>query len=449
MPPEYITPEQLTAVLDEKVCKDIDKVVELGKELKTRLEDVDKKGADGIQQLADKMETELKAVKENAAKVASRMTFPDARNHVQGHADDRKNWNLGRFLGGVRSGNLDGVEKETQEAWITDLRSHGLRDSDHLADRIERDMTTTPASDGGHWIPNSVLWDRLIPKIRANSVLMQSGMQVLPDLVGTQEIPKATEATIAYMIGETEAPNASNIKAGMLKMTEHEMGVLFIASNRMLEQSPIAINNLATRDMTRSIALKTDEQGLNGNGTEKNCRGILHIPGTTKVDASALALGDADIYDALVDAQEALPVNDVGEDNTEDIRTFALGFIFHPGHVREMRKIKSEATSGAHHSFARKIIFDQVKEARRVCLGDPLYRTTQIPVTAGSPDRASALYGNWANYLMGEFTPMRVAVSKEYRFTERETAFLVTKGIDFALEHDASIVEIQSLPTGA
>lgn len=444
MPPEtYVTPTQLAAVLDEKVCKQLDDVVTLGKELKQKIEDVDKKGAEGIAQLADKVSTDIEAVKENAAKIQARMNFPGASGVVTGNPDDRKNWNLGRFMQGIKSGSLDGVEKETQEAWVSDLRTHGMRESDHLADQIERDMTTTPASDGGHWIPNSVMWDRLIPKVRANSVLMQAGMTVLPDLVGNQEIPKATEATIAYMIGETEAPTASDIKTGMLTMTEHEMGVLFIASNRMLEQSPIAINNLATRDMTRSIALKTDQQGLTGNGTEKNCRGVLEIPGIGSVDASGLSAGDAGIYDLLVDAQEELPVNDVGEENTEDIRTFALGWIFHPGHVREMRKTKSEATSGAHHQFERKMIFTEEKKTR-VCMGDPYFRTTQLPVTS---NRASGIYANWANFLMGEFTPLRIALSKEYRFAERQTTFLITKGIDFALEHDESVVEVVGLPT--
>jgi HK97 family phage major capsid protein len=445
MPPEVEKPPAQDPLPEGAVGKQIKdqirEVAELTKQVQAELDKL-KTSADGNTEEISRLSRELdeknaQLIKDVDARL-NRFSVPGAESLLS-EKNDSHRWNLGRFLQGVKDGRLrDGPEKELHEAFMEQLST-----SDDL---MVRAMATTPAADGGFWVPNNILWDRLIPVVRANSVLLKLGITTLPGLVGTVSIPRIVTAATSYMIGENEPPTESSMTLGELTMYQHDVGALMLLSNRLLSQSVVAAEKVARSQMGRGLGLKMDQQGLEGSGADKQTIGVLNSPNIGEVDFSSEDGNESDdIYDLLVDAQEELPVQDVGEES-EDTIGWSPAWVIHPKFVRILRKLKTHNTGADHHEYQR-VMFSEKPWTQ--LLGTPFYRTTQLTeYTGGTPSmlRSHDVYGNWAELYLGQFAPLSIALSKEYKFTERQTAFLATLGFDWGIAHEESFVKLKGVP---
>lgn len=445
MPPELVKPPAQDPLPESAVGKElkdrIREVADLTKLVQAELEKLQTASAgntDEITRLSAELdEKNAQLIKDVEARL-NRFSVPGAE-HLLHEKNESHRWNLGRFLCGVKDGRLrDGPEKELHDAFIEQLSTND--------DLMVRAMATTPAADGGFWVPNNILWDRIIPVVRANSVLLRLGITTLPGLVGTVSIPRIVTAATSYMIGENEPPTESSMTLGELTMYQHDVGALMLLSNRLLTQSVVAADTVAKSQMGRGLGLKMDQQGLEGSGADKQTIGVLNSPNIGEVDFSSEDGNESDdIYNLLVDTQEELPIQDVGPES-EDTIGWSPAWVLHPKFVAIMRKLQTGATTAAHHEFQR-VMFADAPWTQ--LLGTPFYRTTQLTeYTGGTPSmlRSHDVYGNWAELYLGQFAPLSIALSKEYKFTERQTAFLATLGFDWGIAHEESFVKMKGVP---
>jgi len=445
--------------LSEELKTKLTEVAGLVKEVQGEVAKDRDRNTDEIERLSREIADKTEAVRADLETRVGRFNMPHAEELLQARNPDQR-WMMSRFLINVKSGRdvedwPDGPEKEMQVAYYDHLAGHNdpevraLVAGGRLNSSVWKAMATTPAEDGGHWVPNNVLWDRLIPAVQANSAVMKAGITVLPGLSGTVDIPKLTDVVTAYMIGENEPPTESQLKTGTLSLNQHDIGALLIVSNRLLAQSAVAVDTIARGRLGRTLGLKLDEQCLIGTGNDKQMVGILEHPNIGEVDFSGFGMTTAGsgstFYELLVDAQDSLPIQDLGDD-AEDAIGWSPAWIFSPSAFRSMRKLKSANTGADHHEFQRILL----TEGRiRMLLGDPFFRTSLLTATTGgtpSVARSHGVYGNWAEFFLGQFTPLAIAVSTEYRFSQRQTAFLATIGADCGAAHELSFTKMKSIP---
>jgi len=129
---------------------------------------------------------------------------------------------------------------------------------------ILKALIEATGSEGGFLVPDEFA-ARVLELIQAKSV-------VLPDLEQvnmsheTMYIPKTTSGTTAYFVGETGTITASDVEFGRITLTAKKCAALVEASTEVLEDANVSVANIIVDQMSKDMALKLDNEVLNGTG---------------------------------------------------------------------------------------------------------------------------------------------------------------------------------------
>jgi len=132
-----------------------------------------------------------------------------------------------------------------------------------MADIIKA-LREATGSEGGFLVPDEFA-ARVLELIQANVI-------TLPDLERvkmnheTLYIPKTTAGTTAYWVSETGTITASQPAFGRITLTAKKVASLVEASSEVLEDANVSVANLLVEQMAKDIALKIDDEILNGTG---------------------------------------------------------------------------------------------------------------------------------------------------------------------------------------
>lgn len=114
----------------------------------------------------------------------------------------------------------------------------------------------------------------LVPEVFASRVyeLMQAKTVVLPEMESVQmtsdtlHLPKTTKGTTAYWVAETGTITGSDVGFGRITLNAKKVAALVEASTELLEDNNVGVANIIVNQMAKDLALKTDDELLNGTG---------------------------------------------------------------------------------------------------------------------------------------------------------------------------------------
>lgn len=278
---------------------------------------------------------------------------------------------------------------------------------------ISKEMSTQVDSLGGFLVPAQVMQDQMIPLLQAATIALKAGVTSMPNLMGSPvEIPKITGATTAYWLGETEAPTTSDVTLGQIAMTPHDCFALATLSNRLIQNSTPAAEQLVRGQLARDLGLKIDLGVYSGSGVSGQPIGIFNAEGVNSVTSFGAASADTAL-NKLYDMEHELQL-----DNAQTVGewTFAL----HPTILQKLRK-RSDA---ANQPTQRRSIDGEGAGALKDIIGYRYVTSTQLPTD-------SILLAAHAACVLGQWGTMVIAASREGTlFAKRQTQILCGMTVD-------------------
>ncbi|MCV7089457.1 phage major capsid protein [Mycobacterium interjectum] len=185
------------------------------------------------------------------------------------------------------------------------LADHARDVAQHPAYMEQRDLSRTD-SQGGYAVPPAWLLEQYIELARpgrAFANLVQR--QPLPGGTDSINIPKVLSGTT---VGVQTSDN-STVSDTDLTDTFINAPVRTIAGQQgvaiqLIDQSPIAFDDVVFRDLVAAHAAAVDTQVLDGSGTNGQVLGVDYTPGINTVTADALTVQG--IYNALANAIQTI-----------------------------------------------------------------------------------------------------------------------------------------------
>lgn len=174
-----------------------------------------------------------------------------------------------------------------------------------------RAQNTQTMTAGGSLVATDLRPGSFIDLLRANSVVMGLGANMLPGLVGNVDISKQTGASTFYWLGEGEDGTDSELTFGVVSLAPRTVAGAIPITRRMMMQSTPSIDALVINDLSIGAALAMDDAILEGDGVKKPL-GIVSVTGVnTQTVSSAGSPTWAELvgFETKVSAANALAGN--------------------------------------------------------------------------------------------------------------------------------------------
>jgi len=139
--------------------------------------------------------------------------------------------------------------------------------------------TTTPASGAGsNIVAQSLLSDSFIELLR-NKTWALKRVTAMGGLVGNVDIPRQTDATQAYWVGEGGAPSDSAPALDQIHFTPKSMAAFTDITRRLMMQATPDAELIVRNDLLRVMALAVDKAVLYATGSGGQPKGLLYQTG--------------------------------------------------------------------------------------------------------------------------------------------------------------------------
>lgn len=239
----------------------------------------------------------------------------------------------------------DDPEKSAPLEW--DLHKELVKNNEEEVNRRlasidgTRSLNTLADTKGGFFVPEE-LSSTWYENFREMDISASAGFtKISPS--GIFKIPKKTASTTAYRVGENEAPTASDISMGLVKLEPHALAARsFMTLEQMVIGDP-RMETMNRRDLGESIVLKRGYDAFYGTGADNQPLGIYNTSGVVDQDLNSGTAGDM-TYDDALDLIEAVRTNNALIDDG------SLRFIAGRSAVLN-RMLKQKGTSNDHYIF--------------------------------------------------------------------------------------------------
>jgi HK97 family phage major capsid protein len=252
----------------------------------------------------DSLKVELKDLEEQEQRNRAAATnLPPATHETPGKTDvgidEIKNIRKAQLGKAVRSANpksgvkLEGVEKELHDEGVKECRATGVPITDgatlipYMALRnlswrpdIERRDITSAAGLGAELINTQTLPDRYIEALRAQNVLMNAGIEFIPNTTGdNQNWPRENSLYTAAMAATENAAATETMTASLFTTLSFtpKRGTGFVQlSNQVGSIQAPWIEQRLRNQILKGNATLMDTQGISGSGSSGQVTGILN-----------------------------------------------------------------------------------------------------------------------------------------------------------------------------
>ncbi|MEM8499945.1 MAG: phage major capsid protein [Pseudomonadota bacterium] len=169
----------------------------------------------------------------------------------------------------------------------------------------------TSGGSAGNLIATNLLPESFIDMLRARSVVMDAGAQMLNGLVGDVDIGRQTgSATSAWLtLDGTSSITPSDQNFDKVSLTPNDLAAATTISRRALIQSTPAIEMLVRDDLAKLLATTLDATALTGDGTGSTPTGVTSQVGVNTV---TLAAAGQPTWDEVVDFETQVEVDNAG-----------------------------------------------------------------------------------------------------------------------------------------
>lgn len=209
--------------------------------------------------------------------------------------------------GGPHSFGLDLIRASTPGMDLDgEARQRLARHTEDMLDRVEyRDLSRVDGS-GGYGVPPAWLMDEYIELARPGRAFANlCRRQPLPGGTDSINIPKILTGTSVGMQTADNQPvvdidlTDTFINAPVRTITGQQ-GVAI----QLIDQSPIAFDDMVFRDLVAAHAAQTDQQVIGGTGANGQVLGIQLTPGITTIPVSAIDIQH--VYGAIANAVQTI-----------------------------------------------------------------------------------------------------------------------------------------------
>jgi HK97 family phage major capsid protein len=147
----------------------------------------------------------------------------------------------------------------------------------------KRDFNVGTANQAGNLVQTTVDAAMWTDVLRPALVLMQAGCTVLPGLRGNLAVPRKTVAGTLGMLTEVAAATETQPTTALPVLTPKRVASYVEPSKQAIIQSEIGIEAMLRQDLVDGAAVLMEDQGINGNGSGANARGIRNVSGIGSV----------------------------------------------------------------------------------------------------------------------------------------------------------------------
>lgn len=270
-----------------------------------------------------------------------------------------------------------------------------------------RAQNTQTLAAGGALVATDYMAGSFIDLLRANSVVIGLGANMLTGLSGNVDIPKQIGASTAYWVGEGKDVTESETQFGTVQMFPRTLGVAVPITRRMQLQSDPSIDALISNDIARVMALAVDYAILEGDGVNKPL-GIVNVSG---VATSTIASAGSPTYAELVEFETDI--------DTSNALTGNLAYVTTPAVRGNLKTTAKDAGSG---------IF---LLENGVANGYPVVTTTQLTANR-------IIFGNFSDVIIGNWGVLDIMQDKAANAASGGTVIRAFQDMDSAVRHSES-----------
>ena len=368
------------------------------------------------------LEGELDTVKKALNSVTEQLKTVQSR-HVPGLAEELKNhpFDFGMAVGGMYK-----AFKGISDPWKDAGPEKEMLDQYKALREKTNDAQSGAA--GGYLIPDEVT-NNFIDMIMQNMPLQELGMNVIKGLVGELPVPKKTQRTSGYMVGESGKPPASDVQYGEVVLRPKKAAAFSKQSNRLIYQSRGVSDKIIRDDLQYVMRRTIEQQCLSGTGTGKQAKGIYNF--SSAMTPSSVALAATGARFKVDDASKM--ITDI--ECADEIATpgAKMGFLMHPRVKNGMKRERIQMYSGAASTAGFPILPMNLLMTDKVLsdqLGQQIKCTTLVPSNIQSTDGSTSstcsnvLFGNWDLFWMGMWRDLILKVSDVASDGSTGSAFL-------------------------
>jgi HK97 family phage major capsid protein len=232
---------------------------------------------------------------------------------------------------------------------------------------------------------------------------------------------KETGEVTVFLVGEGNAPTASDIDTGAIALNAKKWGGLNYYSAELGEDAAIAVGELLARSIARAMAKKMDNVGFNGDGsaTYFGINGVIpRLKAVNGVDdGGGLVLGSGNLWSelALVDFEGvmgALPQYAADQANWYCSRAFFFNVM-----------VKLMLAAGG-------VTAAEIEGRRRLQFGgDPVEISQVLPAAQGN-SQVPVIYGDLMSAAtVGNRRQLSIKQSDQYKFAEGQITTLATRRV--------------------
>ncbi len=200
--------------------------------------------------------------------------------HVGLTAKEVRKYSFGKALvAGITGDWRDaGFERECSEA-VAKMQGRAPEGFYLPPDVFRRDFNVGTASEAGNMVATDLRSDLWVDALRANMVMANLGVRVLPGLSANVDLPR--KATAASVGSVTEIGSATETSPTTAKVTlsPKRVSAYVEVSKQALIQSAMSLEAMIRDDLLQSCAVALEYQCINGTGTAPQVTGIRYTTG--------------------------------------------------------------------------------------------------------------------------------------------------------------------------
>lgn len=272
---------------------------------------------------------------------------------------------------------------------------------------IGKSMMATDPDTGGILIPAPVSGE-VIDILRNRVTVRRANPVQLPMPSANFRLPKKTQGSTAYYVGEATAGTTSAVKTGSVLLSFKKLITIVPCSNDLLRYSSPGADMMIRDDIADGMAVREDQAFLRGVGTDASPKGLRYwaneanvfnvtgsTGGTTNIDAITVSLGNIILKLQNASVPMTRPV-----------------WILAPRTV--MNLMTTRVSSTGDYAFREEM-------SRGTLWGIPFLQTTQVPVNLsdGTNSDCSEIYlVDMADVVIGDSERLIIDASSEAAYEE-------------------------------
>ena len=299
---------------------------------------------------------------------------------------------------------------------IRSLKKDGHNDIAELYEDSRKDledqakaMTAGDPETGGILIPLPVSGE-IIDLLRAKVLIRKMNPITLPMPSGNFRIPKKTEGTSSYYVGESESPPTSRVKHGSVLLSFKKQVTVVPTSNDLMRYSSPGADQIIRNDIVDETAVRQDQAFLRDPGSDATPKGLRFWAAPDNVVSAAGSTGGDANLAGMTSTLSALILK-LLEDN---IPMSNVHWLFSP---RTMMNLSIVRIPNGPYAFREEM-------GRGTLWGYPFLVSTTVPntLTVGANSDTSEIYLVDANeIIIGDSQRLMIDASGEAAYEENGT----------------------------